>query len=88
MWETASQAAVPGAEALVVVVVEAVSAAPVGCGHGAGCCAGSAWPLWTFCLMYGPGILQLPLKQGDLFCSQTVRRMFVQKFCSRYLNCF
>lgn len=57
---TASLAVVPGAEALVVVVAK-VSAAPMGCGRGAGYCADSALLLWTFCLRHDPGPLHLNL---------------------------
>lgn len=64
---TAFPAAGPGAEAL-VVVLEAASAAPAGCGHGADCCAGSVWLLWTFCLLHDLGPLRLNLRQGGLLC--------------------
>lgn len=55
----------PGVEAL---VVEAVSAAPTGCGHDAGCCAGSASSLWTFCLLCDLALLHWPLRLGGSFC--------------------
>lgn len=65
--ETAVRAAAPGAEALAVAEA-AEGAAPAGCGHGAGCRAGSALPLWTFCLLYDLESLCSNLRQGGLFC--------------------
>lgn len=64
---TAFPAVAPGAEAL-AVVVEVESAAPAGCGHGAGCCAGSASALGTFCLLHDSGPLHWNLRQGGLLC--------------------
>lgn len=65
---TAFLAVALGAEALVVVVVERVRADPEGCGHGAGCCAGSVLPLWTSCQLCDPGPLCLSQGQGGLLC--------------------
>lgn len=64
---TASQAVAPGAEALAVAAAVA-NAAPAGHGRGAGCRAGSVWPLWIFCLLCGPGPLCWILRQGGSLC--------------------
>lgn len=64
--ETAFLVVAPGVEAL---AVEAESAAPAGCDHAAGCCAGPASPLWTFCWPCDPGSLHWPPRPGGSFCS-------------------